>query len=257
MAPMSATTPEAAPAARDRLEVARRAARASRAVAVAVLLASAWRGVADAGAWLVGLAYFGAALVAWTAGAAAQHRLLLGGRLRVHAPRGNEAAVLADASHHLALALIVGRAVSGSSLGELGPALAFAAVGAVTWALFLALYRALTVYSDAEEIAGENAAAALSYAGLAVALAIVIAHAVDGAFLGWRRAFEAYAGALALGFAFYPVRQLVVQSLLLGFPPRLRGRELDRAIGQERRLDVAAIEAGAYVATALIVTGLL
>jgi uncharacterized membrane protein YjfL (UPF0719 family) len=241
-----------------RVEVARRAARASRAIGLAVLVASAWSALCASEAprpWLAAGVYLASAIALWAASCAAQHRLLLGGHLRAHAPRGNEAAVLADASHHLALAFIVSRAVSGTALAQLGPAAVFAGVGVLTWVVFLACFRALTRYSDAEEIAGENAAAALSYAGGALALAIVIAHAIDGPFEGWRRSFLSYAGALASCVALYPVRQIVVH-LLLGWRPRLRGRELDRAIGQERRLDVAAVEAGSYIAAALLLTGL-
>jgi uncharacterized membrane protein YjfL (UPF0719 family) len=260
---MSSSPTEAVAPARDRPELARRAARASRAIGVAVLLATAWVRARDsaqpgAGVWMNVwmLVDFGAACALWVAGCAIQHRALLGGRLRSLAPRGNEAAVLADSSHHLALALILSRALAGARAAELVPALVFAVVGVVTWALFVAAFRALTAYSDAEEIAGENAAAALSYAGVGLALAIVIAHAVDGPFISWRRSFTAYAAAVAAGAALYPVRQLVVQSLLLGWRPRFRARELDRAIGQERRLDVAAIEASAYLATALLLAGL-
>jgi hypothetical protein len=255
--PMSAPPAELASATGARVEVARRAARASRAIGLAVLVAAAWSALRAEmpRPWLAAGVYLGSAVALWAAACAAQHRLLLGGHLRAHAPRGNEAAVLADASHHLALAFIVSRAVSGTSLAQFGPAVVFAAVGALTWVVFLACFRALTRYSDAEEIAGQNAAAALSYAGAALALAIVIAHAIDGPFAGWRRSFTAYAGALASCAALYPVRQVVVHGLL-GWRPRLRGRELDRAIGQERRLDVAAVEAGAYVAAALLLTGL-
>jgi uncharacterized membrane protein YjfL (UPF0719 family) len=255
---MAAPHVELASSAGARVEVARRASRASRAIGLAVLVASVWSALRAAEAprpWLAGGVYLASSIALWAVACAAQHRLLLGGHLRAHAPRGNEAAVLADASHHLALAFIVSRAVSGTALAQLGPAIVFAAVGAMTWVLFLTCFRALTRYSDAEEIAGENAAAALSYAGGALALAIIIAHAIDGPFEGWGRSLLSYAGALASCVALYPVRQVVVH-LLLGWRPRLRGRELDRAIGQERRLDVAAVEAGTYIAAALLLTGL-
>ena len=62
--------------------------------------------------------------------------------------------------------------------------------------------------------------------------------------------------ALGLAVALYPVRQIFVQGLFLGAGLHARGRGLDRAIAQERRIDVAAIEAGTYVAAALLLTGL-
>jgi len=67
---------------------------------------------------------------------------------------------------------------------------------------------------------------------------------------------RAYATALVVAVALYPVRQLVVEGILLGCRPRLRGGELDRAIGQRRSVGVAAVEAAAYLATAWLVTGL-
>jgi uncharacterized membrane protein YjfL (UPF0719 family) len=114
----------------------------------------------------------------------------------------------------------------------------------------------VTTYPDGEEIAGENQAAALSYGGAAIALALIIGHAIDGPFAGWVPSLRAYAAALGLALALYPVRQLVVGGLLLGQRPRFRGGELDRAVGQRRSVGVAAVEAAAYLATALLATGL-
>jgi uncharacterized membrane protein YjfL (UPF0719 family) len=198
----------------------------------------------------------GAALLLWGAAILAQDRLLLGRALRRHAGRGNVAAAAALAANHVALAVIVARGVPGSRLHELAAAVIFAGIAAVTWAAFVALFRLVTAYSDAQEIAGENHAAAVSYAGAALALASLVGHAIDGPFVGWGRSLHAYLAALVLALALYPVRQLVVQGLLLGGRPRLRGGELDRAIAQRRSVGVAAVEAAAYLGTAWLLTGL-
>ncbi len=187
---------------------------------------------------------------------ALQGRLLFGGTLRRQVSRANGAAAVALAANHAALAVIVARAVAGATRAELPASLAFSGLGLVTWALFVALFRLVTTYSDAQEIAGENHAAAVSYAGAALALAILIAHAIDGPFAGWGRSLRAYAAALATAVCLYPTRQLIVEGVLLGQRPRLRGGELDRAIGQRRSVGIAAVEAAAYVGTAWLATGL-
>ena len=64
-----------------------------------------------------------------------------------------------------------------------------------------------------------------------------------------------YGLALLLNLVFYPVRQLVVQTVLLGGAPTLRGGRLDVAIGHERNVGMGALEAVAYVATALLMNG--
>ena len=56
-----------------------------------------------------------------------------------------------------------------------------AATGVVALALYVALFRALTTYDDAEQIQGENLAAALSYAGVSVAIALVLAAGLGAA----------------------------------------------------------------------------
>jgi uncharacterized membrane protein YjfL (UPF0719 family) len=216
------------------------------------------RALADRG----GAAWFGAALFGvvalgvWGVAARAQGRLLFGKALRAEVARGNVAAAIAVAANQVSLALIVSRAVSGERPSELPVAVAFAALAILTWTIFVALFRLVTTYPDGPEIAGENQAAALSYAGVALALAVIVAHAVDGPFAGWSRSLHAYGAALVLALALYPVRQLVVEGVLLGCRPCLRGGELDRAIGQRRSVGVAAVEAAAYLATAWLVTGL-
>jgi hypothetical protein len=56
--------------------------------------------------------------------------------------------------------------------------------------------------------------------------------------------------------AFYPVRQLFVQMLLLHAPFAFRGGKLDSAISSERNIGMGALEAATYVATALAIVEL-
>jgi uncharacterized membrane protein YjfL (UPF0719 family) len=183
--------------------------------------------------------------------------VLLRSRLRGEVERGNLAAGLAAGAHYVATGIITSRALSGHSLKELALSVGFFVLAQLTLHLFVVLFRALTTYDDAEQIQGENLAAALSYSGVTVAIAMVIARALDGEFEGWLVSLRGYATVLCFLFAFYPMRQLLIQSLLLGGRPSLRGGKLDHGIAGERNEGMAALEAGTYLSTALAISQLL
>jgi len=183
--------------------------------------------------------------------------VLLRSRLRGEVERGNIAAGLAAGAHYVATGVITSRALSGHSLKELLLSVGFFALAQLTLHLFVVLFRALTTYDDAEQIQGENLAAALSYSGVTVAIAMVIARALDGEFEGWLVSLRGYAAVLGFLFAFYPMRQLLIQSLLLGGRPSLRGGALDQGIAGDRNEGMAALEAGTYLSTALAISQLL
>ncbi|MFO0626561.1 MAG: DUF350 domain-containing protein [Polyangiales bacterium] len=180
-------------------------------------------------------------------------RALLRGRLDDELDEDNPAAGVAGASHMIATALLASRAVAGHSLGELGLGAIFFSLAMVAHGGFVALFRALTTYDDAEQIAGENLAAGVSYAGLTASVAVLIARAVEGDFAGWRPSLLGFAGVSAWCLALYPVRQLVVGGVILGHRPRLRGGPLDAAIGADRDVGVAALEATTYLGAALAI----
>ena len=75
--------------------------------------------------------------------------------------------------------------------------------------------------------------------------------ALEGDFVSWSESLRGYGAILLLVLALYPVRQVFVQTLLLGAPFALRGGRLDVAIGMARHEGLAALEAVSYVATAL------
>jgi uncharacterized membrane protein YjfL (UPF0719 family) len=179
-------------------------------------------------------------------------RLLLG-HLKEELARDNKAAGVAAAGQLLASALVTSRAVVGSDLHGVGLSLAFLVLGQATLLLFVSLFRALTTYSDAEQIHGENVAASVSYSGAAVAIGIVVARAVEGDFEGWRTSLLGYGGVLLSLAALWPVRQLFVQTILLRAPLHVRGGALDAAIAERRSTGMAALEAASYVATALAI----
>lgn len=183
-------------------------------------------------------------------------RLLLSSRLPAEIERGNVAAGLAAGAHYVATGIITSHAMAGDDLHTLGISVVFFVIGQITLHVFVTLFRALTTYDDAEQIAGENVAAALSYAGAAIAVAIIIARATEGDFSGWASSLKGYAGVLACAFALYPVRQVFVQMLLLRAPLSLRGGPLDRGISVDRSEGIGALEAVTYVAAAISITRL-
>jgi len=183
-------------------------------------------------------------------------QLLLRSALPAEIARGNIAAGLAAGAHYTATGIVAAHAIAGSKLRDVGLSLLFFAMAmAALWA-FVTLFRALTTYDDAEQIQGENLAAAISYAGISIAVAIIVGTALDGDFVSWEVSLKGFATILALALALYPVRQLFVQSLLLGAPLALRGGRLDTGIGTDRNEGMGALEAVSYIATALSVARL-
>jgi uncharacterized membrane protein YjfL (UPF0719 family) len=179
-------------------------------------------------------------------------RLLMRAALPQELESGNVAAGVAAGANYVSVGILAAPAIAGSDLQGLGLALTFFGIAVLTQAAYVALFRALTVYDDSEQIAGENLAAALSYAGITVAVALVLARALTGGdFPGWGPALSGYAGVAVWGLALYPVRQILVGGLVLHRVPSLRGGALDHAIGVERNAGLAALEAMAYLATAV------
>lgn len=179
-------------------------------------------------------------------------RLSLGPQLAGELDHDNAACGVAAAAHAVACGVITARAVAGYDIQHLGLSLVFFALSQVSLHLLLLLFRALTAYDDRDAILGGNLAAALSYAGATLAVALLVGRAVDGEFTGWGPSLRGYGLALLQGLCIYPARQLVVQGLLLRTRPTLRGGALDRLVGTEGQIGVGLLEGGTYVAAALL-----
>jgi uncharacterized membrane protein YjfL (UPF0719 family) len=199
----------------------------------------------------------GSAVLVLAAAGSLGIRVLLRSRLPAEIARGNVAAGVAAGAHYVATGLIVADCFSGDyDVRQLGISAAFFVIAQVTLHVFLMLFRSLTLYADDEEIIGDNVAAALSYAGAMLAIAVIVGHAVAGDFAGWEVSLRAYVVALASALVLYPVRQFVVQTLLLRQPFALRGGALDRLIAQERTVGVSAVEGVSYLAAAFLLAGI-
>jgi len=184
-------------------------------------------------------------------------RLLLGRRLAEEIDDDrNVAAALAAGAHHIAVAILVAESAAGTDLFGLTLATGFFFLGLVCHQIVIALFRALTTYDDAEQVAGENLAAAMSYAGTSIAAAIVIARALDGDFEGMRDSVLGFVQVACLALLLLPVRQLLVGGLLFGKFPKLRGGVLDDAIGLRHDTAVAALDGAVAIAVALTIARL-
>ena len=195
-----------------------------------------------------------ALILLWAAGTAGI-RVLLRSRLPAEIARDNVAAGVAAGAHYAATGLIVARCFYGDDAATLGISIVFFVIGQATLHLFVVLFRLLTLYAEEQEIEGENVAAAVSYAGAMIAIALIVGHATEGDFEGWSVSLRAYAVALVSALVLYPVRHFGVQTLLLRRRFALRGGDLDRLVAQERNVGVSAVEAVSYLAAAILLTG--
>lgn len=256
MATHTGTEPASAPTRAQNGRAARGLARAGGLLALGIFLPATLRPGLAAAAGRDALVFTASALVGFLLATALLDQVLLRGHLRAEMRRGNLAAGLIAAIHALATGVVAGHCFAADSPANLPVGAVFFAVAEIALVGLSLLFRALTDYADDQEILGENLAAAISYSGLLLALALVVGHAADGAFVGWAVALRGFAVFLSGALLFYPVRQIVVARVLLGLPLVWRGGALDRAIAREHDWVYACVEAAGYLTAAFLLTGL-
>lgn len=170
---------------------------------------------------------------------------------------GNIAAGIVVAGGYIGTGLIIASCVSGEARGgTFLTSVIFFAAGQISLLLITFLFRLLTAYDDVREILAGNIPAAMSYAGIMVAVGIIVGHAIEGDFQGYQQSFVAFGKALLAVVALYPIRQLLVQGLLLGGGFTIYGGRLDTEISEDRNLNAGIIEAVSYIAAALMIVKL-
>ncbi len=179
-------------------------------------------------------------------------RTLLRRSLGRELERGNIAAATVAGASFVATGWVTGHAFAGYDARGLGLSVGFFVLALLTLHLGVVIFRAVTVYDDASQIESGNVAAALSYAGLNFAMAILVAFALEGDFESWSASLFGYGRALGFALLVWPVRQILVGGLLLGRVPRLRGGPIDEAVAGDGNVGVAALEAASYVGAALL-----
>ncbi|MDQ3011524.1 MAG: DUF350 domain-containing protein [Acidobacteriota bacterium] len=182
-----------------------------------------------------------------------QYSRATGVPLREQTRAGNVAAGIVDGAIYLASSQIAAGALSGDG-GAIVPTVIFWAAGVAALIGLTHLFRLLTTYDDAQLIKNGNVAAALSSAGLIVAIGMMVGYAVSGNFTGYSDSFRHFGLMLLAVFVLYPVRQIIVQMLFLGTGFCLRGGRLDQEIAEDGNIGAGLLEAVGYLATALIVT---
>jgi uncharacterized membrane protein YjfL (UPF0719 family) len=165
----------------------------------------------------------------------------------------NVAAGVVTGGVYLAASQVVSGALTGDG-GSLVPTVVFWLAGVAALVVITHLFRYLTAYDDAEMINQGNLAAAIGYAGLIVAIGMMVGYAVSGEFTGYGEGFRQFGLMLLAVLLLYPVRQVVVQMLLLGGGFSLRHGRLDHEIAEDKNVGAGLLEAVGYLATALIVT---
>jgi len=176
-----------------------------------------------------------------------------GAPLREQIAEGNVAAGIVAAGIYLASSEVVSGALTGDS-GDLVPTVVFWAAGVVALLALTHLFRQLTAYDDAELIKQGNIAAALGYAGLVVAIGMMVGYSASGSFTGYAAGFRDFGLMLLAVLVLYPVRQIIVQMLLLGGGFSFYNGRLDREVAEDQNVGAGILEAVGYLATAMVVT---
>jgi len=213
-------------------------------------------GTPSQGFWrdVLGVLLYGAlGIMLLTVVAMVSCRLFLGGHVREQLDARNVAAAIVVAAVYVATSLTYSGALDGEG-GGFWVLLLFFILGQLALLGITYVFRWLTEYNDVQEIAAGNVAAALALAGLLIAVGVVVGRAASGTFTGLLSSFGSFVIAVLGVVAFYPVRQLVVQSLILGGPIRWHGTLLDSEIARDGNIAAGLLEAVGYLTTALFVT---
>jgi uncharacterized membrane protein YjfL (UPF0719 family) len=201
------------------------------------------------------LLYGGIGIVLLTVVALGTCRVFLGMGVQQQLAARNVAAALVVAGVYIATSLTY----SGTLIGEGGGfwiMLLFFLLGQLALLGITYAFRRLTSYDDVQEIAAGNIAAALALMGLLIAVGLIVRRAVSGDYTGFFHSLGSFLLALLLALVFYPVRQVLVQWILLGGPMHWRHSLVDSEITQDKNVAVGLLEATAYVTSALFLTNI-
>jgi uncharacterized membrane protein YjfL (UPF0719 family) len=182
-------------------------------------------------------------------------RAFLGTGVQQQLAARNVAAALVVAGVYIATSLTYSGTLSGEG-GGFWIMLLFFLLGQLALLGITYAFRWLTSYDDVQEIAAGNIAAALALMGLLIAVGLIVRRAVSGDYTGFFHSLGGFLLALLLALVFYPVRQVLVQWILLGGPMHWRHSLVDSEIAQDKNVAVGLLEATAYVTSALFLTNI-
>jgi uncharacterized membrane protein YjfL (UPF0719 family) len=201
------------------------------------------------------LLYGGIGIVLLTAVALGTCRVFLGMSLQEQLAARNVAAAIVVAGVYIATSLTYSGTLSGEG-GGFWILLLFFLLGQLALLGITYAFRWLTSYDDVQEIAAGNVAAALALTGVLIAVGLIVRWAVAGQYIGFFRSIGSFLLALLLALVLYPVRQVIVQWLLLGGTMHWRSSLLDSEIARDKNVAAGFMEATAYVTAALFLTSI-
>lgn len=154
-----------------------------------------------------------------------------------------------EAANYIAIGLIISGAISGEG-GDLMTAGAFWIFGQAVLIIASKIYNAITPFDIHDEIEKDNVAVGVAFAGVLVALGIILRTATAGDFISWPENLSQFAVYVIFGLVLLPVIRLLTDKLLLP------GEKLtDELVNQEKpNVGAGAIEAFSYIAAALMVS---
>ena len=197
--------------------------------------------------------YGGLGIVLLTVVSLVSCRLFLGLHVREQLEAHNSAAAIVVGGAYVATSLTYSGALSGEG-GGFWMLLLFFVLGQLALIAMTYVFRWLTGYDNVREIESGNLAAGIAQAGLLIAMGVIVGQAASGDFTTLEDSLVGFLISLLVVVVLYPVRQLVVQCLILGAPVRFRSILLDNEVAEDRNIAAGLLEASAYLSTALFVT---
>lgn len=180
-------------------------------------------------------------------------RFFLGMHVRDQLEEHNVSAAIVVAGVYVATSLTYSGSLSGEG-GGFWILLLFFILGQLALLLMTYVFRWLTGYDDVHEIASGNIAAGLALSGLLMAMGIIVGGSAAGDFTTLGDSIVGFLLSLLVFLIFYPVRQVIVQGIILGGGLRLRAILLDQEIAEDRNVAAGLMEAVSYVSTALFIS---
>ncbi len=160
----------------------------------------------------------------------------------------NQGTGIVSCAISIASGFIIYGAVSGEN-GNIWTAIAFWGLGQILLLLAGWVYNLITPYDIHAEIEKDNVAAGISFAGVLIAMGIIVGHAAEGVFHSWAENFLDFIITSFIGLAILPFIRILTDKILL---PTVK--LTDEIAGQKKpNIGAAYIEAFSYIAASMII----
>ena len=116
---------------------------------------------------------------------------------------------------------------------------------------FARIYDWLTPFDLHTELTAGNVAAGVAFGGTLVAIAIIVADAVAGDFVGWSEGLTAFATGAVIGMVLLPVVRLLMDKVIIA------GHDLNREIAEDKNLAAGLVEMAVALSFAAVIAALI